>query len=263
MDPTNPRWQTSDERWHRNATFWKIIVGATAASAFTAVAVASCLGRDSAARDTHELTEPAYVETTAGTPAPVAQEQQLPEENPAPADNATPGAVIIVNNHAPAGPAPTTTADSTGGAAAVGQTETTAAGAAPAATGGSVTVIHGTPRANYNYSPRPVPYFETVSPAATDAPVAAAAPVAGHAGHAENDPKNRPAQPMTTAGPAGTPVAPGTAQSKGSNPAQPSMQAGAGPFITEAPFWTSSAMTPNRDAGAGAFDTERNRPAPR
>lgn len=242
MDPTNPRWQTSDERWHRNATFWKIIVGATAASAFTAVAVASCLGRDAAARDTHELSEPAYVETTAATPAPAEPAQ---------------GAVVIANDNAPAaGRAPTTppttpptTADSTGGAAAIGQTETTSAGAAVAPTTGTVTVIHGTPRANYNYAPRTAP------PAATDAPVA------GHAGHAENDPARRPAQPMTTAGPAGTPVAPGTSQSTGSNPATPSMQAGAGSFITEAPFWTSSAMTPNRDAGAGAFDTERNTPA--
>ncbi len=263
MDPTNPRWQTPDQRWHRNATFWKIIAGATAASAFTAVAVASCLDRDESARRSHELGEPGYVETTAGVPAPATS------------------LVVIVNDHAGEQPAaaPTTTADSTGGAALNGRTETTGAvtgtagsdtstgapngngngaNAANNPTTGTVTIINGTPRGNYSPRPvRPVP-FETVTP-----PPNATAPVAGHAAHADNDAANRqaPVQPMTTAGPGGTPVAPGTAQSQGSNPDTPSMQGGAGRFITEAPYWSSSAMTANPDAGAGRFDTERNTPA--
>src|SRR5690349_10775769 len=64
MDPTNPRWETSEQRSRRSATVWKIIVGAAGASALTAIVVASCLDRDEARRD---LEEPAYVETTSST----------------------------------------------------------------------------------------------------------------------------------------------------------------------------------------------------
>jgi hypothetical protein len=63
-------------------------------------------------------------------------------------------------------------------------------------------------------------------------------PNAGHASHANNDPNNR-----------------------GSNPESPSMSSGAGRFVTEAPYWSSSAWASNPEAGAGPFQTERNTPA--
>jgi hypothetical protein len=63
-------------------------------------------------------------------------------------------------------------------------------------------------------------------------------PNAGHASHANNDPNNR-----------------------GSNPDSPPMSAGAGRFVTEAPYWGASAFPTNPEAGAGPFQTERNTPA--
>ncbi|MDB4939162.1 MAG: hypothetical protein JWP87_6134 [Labilithrix sp.] len=250
MDPNNPRWETSEERRRRSATMWKIIVGALSASALSAMVVASCLDRDAGARRDVDTAEPAYVETTAAAQTPATT--------------------------TPVQPAPPSTADSTGGIAVNGRaadpastTETTGATIvnAPAAT--SVNVTSAPPAGAPSYSPRPAP-FETAAPAGagamslspgassgltvapgqtTDSANAAnaatdaanpdgGAPVAGHASHAANDPNNR-----------------------GSNPESPPMNAGAGRFVTEAPYWGASAFESNADAGAGPFQSERNTPA--
>jgi hypothetical protein len=248
MDPNNPRWETSDERRRRSATMWKIIVGALSASALSAMVVASCLDRDAGARRDVDTAEPAYVETTAGTQAPATAE----------------ATTAMTPTTAPAAPAPPSTSDSTGGIAAngraaqgAGTTETTRATIvnAPAAT--AVNVTSAPAAGTQGYSPRPGMSLSpgassglTVAPGQTtdanaDASVNAnsanpdgGAPVAGHASHAANDPNNR-----------------------GSNPESPPMSAGAGRFVTEAPYWGASAFESNADAGAGPFQTERNTPA--
>jgi hypothetical protein len=46
----------------------------------------------------------------------------------------------------------------------------------------------------------------------------------------------------------------------GSNPQAPPMSAGAGAFITEAPYWSGTAFPTNPEAGAGPFTTERSAP---
>jgi hypothetical protein len=249
MDPTNPRWLTSEERTKRSATMWKIIVGAAGASALTAMVVASCLDRDVARRD---LREPSFVETTSATPA-----------TPAPA----PGAI------------PTATRDSTGGIAPLANANAGANGGADEAPTGSTTVVTvpGTTlnntttitsaplatrvqpvnRASGDSStsgvagtttgapgatgPNAGPDGSNINPptnGATDAVAVPAGANAGHASHANNDPNNR-----------------------GSNPESPAMSGGAGRFVTEAPYWSSSAWTTDPEAGAGPFQTERNTPA--
>jgi len=193
MDPTNPRWHPSTARTKRGATIWKIVVGAAAASALTAVVVASCLDRDEAAR--RDLQEPAYVETTSGT-------------------------------------TPATTRDSTGGIAPGGAINggadeiagTTSITSAPMST-------RAQPRER-NYTPVPVPFERAngdsstsgtagttdfgnlhrdpngsvINPLTSGGPdltsiLMDAGPNAGHASHANNDPNNRDANaespPMT------------------------------------------------------------------
>lgn len=225
MDPSNPRWETSDQRTRRSATMWKIIVGAAGASALTAVVVASCVGGDVAQRD---LEEPAYVETTSATTT---------------TRTATPA----------------TTRDSTGGIAlpaAPNGGADTASAPAPTSQEGTTTVTSAPMAAQVfaqqhepNYTPVRVPFDRASgdsstsgvagTTAATTAGVSVdAGPNAGHASHANNDPNNA-----------------------GSNPDSPPMSAGAGRFITEAPYWSGTAWTSDADAGAGRFETERNTPA--
>ena len=257
MDPTNPRWQTSDQRTKRSATIWKIIVAAAGASALTAVVVASCLDRDVARRD---LDEPGFVETTSAT------------------TTATPVAGAPTTA---AASTPATTRDSTGGIAPNGADNGGAE--IPAGAPSSATTITSAPMSmpaqprQQSYSPVPVPFERAngdsstsgtagttgttdagnvhragpnagptgsnINPSTIGTTEAAAAsndagPNAGHASHANNDPNNR-----------------------GSNPESPPMTSGAGRFVTEAPYWSSSAWMSNPEAGAGPFETERNTPA--
>lgn len=236
MDPTNPRWMTSEERTKRSATIWKIIVGAAGASALTAVIVASCLDRDVARRD---LQEPSYVETTSGTtttpaPAPaVATATPTPNTTRDSTSGIVPPTVLTVpgttnNNNttitsapmAPRVPGPNGDSSTSGTA---GTTTTTTNGGTTAA------------------GPNAGPDGSNINPptnASTDAVAVPVGPNAGHASHANNDPNNR-----------------------GSNPESPAMSGGAGRFVTEAPYWSSSAWTSDPDAGAGPFETERNTPA--
>ena len=244
MDPTNPRWLTSDERTKRSATIWKVIVGAAAASALTAVVVASCLDRDVARRD---LDEPSYVETTSATTTS--------------ASTTTTAAAAT----------PATTRDSTGGIAPNGADNGGAeiAAGAPSSTTTITSAAMATPTQprQQSYSPVPVPFERangdsstsgtagttdggnvhstgpnagpmTNAAADTTAILNDAGPNAGHASHANNDPSNR-----------------------GSNPESPPMTSGDGRFVTEAPYWSSSSWTSNPEAGAGPFETERNTPA--
>lgn len=60
MDPTNPRWMSSRERYRLRATLWKIVVACVATAAITTVAVISCLDRvhDGAAGDPARIATP-------------------------------------------------------------------------------------------------------------------------------------------------------------------------------------------------------------
>ncbi|GAC1531622.1 MAG: hypothetical protein NVS3B10_26990 [Polyangiales bacterium] len=244
MDPTNPRWQTADQRMKRSATMWKMIAGAAGTAALTTVIVASCLDRDVAAR--RALDEPAYVETTSA---------------PSPAAGST---------------TPVTTRDTTGGIAPSGAVNRAAddlTGAGNASTTAITSAPMATPVRRLDFTPVPVPFERangdsstsgtaapidtnvhsggpnagptrsSINPEANGASDTAAlgnasGPNAGHASHANNDPSNR-----------------------GSNPESPPMTGGDGRFITEAPYWGSSAWTSDPNAGAGPFETERNTPA--
>ena len=253
MDPTNPRWETSEERTKRSATIWKIIVAAAGASALTAVIVASCLDRDEARRGT----EPAFVETTSVTAVtpPAAQPVAPVRVTPAPATRDSTGGVA---SGAADDSAPSATANGA-------TTSTTTVTSAPLATQvqprqmsySPVTVpfesangdtstsgTNGTgPGTNGAAGPNAGPNGSNINPPTNGATDAAslgvdAGPNAGHASHLNNDPNNR-----------------------GSNPQSPPMSAGAGRFVTEAPYWGASAWTSDPNAGAGPFTTERNTPA--
>lgn len=249
MDPTNPRWLTSEERTKRSATIWKIIVGAAGASALTAVIVASCLDRDVARRD---MQEPSYVETTSAvttgtTPAP-APAGAVPTANTtdstggiAPAGSTTvvtgPGTTINNNTTITSAPvAPRVQPGDRNYTPAPGTVER------PNANGDSSTSgVAGTIKAAPAAGPNTGPDGSNINPptnGATDAVAVPTGPSAGHASHANNDPNNR-----------------------GSNPESPPMTSGAGRFVTEAPYWSSSAWTSDPEAGAGPFQTERNTPA--
>ncbi len=236
MDPMNPRWETSESRTKRSATMWKIIVAAAGTSALTAMVVASCLDRDVARRDAHE---PAFVETTSVTTTSTTTAPSLPQAAPQAAATA---------------PA---TRDSTGGAAAGGADDTAGATTITSAPAAATPV----PGRQLNYTPVPVPSPNVNGDTSTSGTngvngvsgaggvngangKADAAPSAADAGSSRNDDARRVQDP-----------------NRGSNPQAPSYSAGAGGFVTEAPYWGASAWTSDPNAGAGPFTTERNTPA--
>ena len=152
MDPTNPRWLTSEQRRARSALFWKVFVGALAASAATTVAVATCHDRGGSAQ--HVVGEPSRVTTTGAFAEPVAATAATPPPAmpfPMPAPNAgvaeAPPAgttnvtsTVIINGVPQEGVTSTVLQASAAvrpppAQAVVTQPATTAAGAAPAAAG--------------------------------------------------------------------------------------------------------------------------------
>jgi hypothetical protein len=229
MDPMNPRWETSEARTKRSATMWKIIVAAAGTSALTAMVVASCLDRDVARRDAHE---PAYVETTSSvtTTTTATTTAATPPQ-------AAPVAVV----QAPA------TRDSTaaGGAAedsavTTSTINTTTITSAPAAT--------PVPGRQLNYTRGvPVPSPNVNGDTSTSGTNGANGANGAHGanGKAEAAPSARRVEDPN----------------RGSNPQAPSYSAGAGGFVTEAPYWGASSWTSDPNAGAGPFTTERNTPA--
>ena len=101
MDPTNPRWDTSDVRYRRQKLFWSVVAGSVAAVAASTMIVVSCLGRGQARHEPADLT---IVETPAA-PAPAAP---------------SPGTTIVINpvTAVPVATAPAPAAnDTTGGTA--------------------------------------------------------------------------------------------------------------------------------------------------
>jgi hypothetical protein len=69
MDPTNPRWEASERRRRRSATFWKTVVAAVAVVALSSVAVTAYRDRTEAERERAHARddEPGIVETTAAS----------------------------------------------------------------------------------------------------------------------------------------------------------------------------------------------------
>jgi hypothetical protein len=149
MDPTNPRWESAEARRDRSASFWKLVVTAATASAFTAVIVASCLDRDDEAQ--RDLMEPTVVETTAGTPSGTG----------APVSTSTADSVGGVA----ASPAPSPAAGATAPPMLPGPVPTTnVTNSTTVITSGEVErVQQSSGRPEQNYSPKPVP-FETATP---------------------------------------------------------------------------------------------------
>lgn len=95
MDPTNPRWDTSDVRFRRQKLFWAVIASGAAALAASTMIVVSCLGRGQAHREPDQLT---IIETTASPPQPtpamtivIAPLTQAPPATAAAANDSTGG----------------------------------------------------------------------------------------------------------------------------------------------------------------------------
>ena len=248
MDPTNPRWEHSEQRRQRSATFWKIIVGAAGAAALSAVMVASCLDRDEARRDRErDQREPAVVQTTAvRTPTAYA-----------------PGAATA----APAVVGPSTS-DSTGGVQAANTAATVTAPAAPTTIiNNNTTVTSGEVASGAQPAFTPA---QNTSTAATGTAGALGAPLTGGAATDAGAARTADGSPPGAAGSVqGRPDGGVTRDVRGnvndpnnpgSNPQAPPMSAGAGRFNTEAPYWSASSFPTNPEAGAGPFTTERNTP---
>ena len=219
---------------------WKIIVAAAGTSALTAMVVASCLDRDVARRDAQE---PAFVQTTS------VNTTATPGTTPV---TPAPQAAAVAVAPSPA------TRDTTGGVAAGGESADTAG---TSTTGTSTTTITSAPAATQaparqlNYTRVPVPFESANGDTSTSGTTGGngsngsggardAAPSATDGGATRNDDSRRVED-----------------RNRGSNPQAPPYSAGAGGFVTEAPYWGASAWTSDPNAGAGPFTTERNTPA--
>ena len=77
---------------------------------------------------------------------------------------------------------------------------------------------------------------------------------AGSAAGTSSDSTPAPTAPL----PPPPSLSPPPSPAQGSNPGAAPLTGGAGPFITEAPYWTSSALVSNPDAGAGQFHSDTN-----
>lgn len=228
---------------------WKIIVAAAGTSALTAMVVASCLDRDSARRDAQE---PAFVQTTSVTTT------ATPGTTPV---TPAPQAAAVAVAPSPA------TRDTTGGVAAGGESADTAGTSTTSTSTTSTTTItsgpattQGTAR-QLNYTRVPVPFESANGDTSTSG-------TNGSNGTSGTDGSNgtggaRDAAPSATDGGATRNDDPRRVEdrNRGSNPQAPSYSAGAGGFVTEAPYWGASAWTSDPNAGAGPFTTERNTPA--
>jgi hypothetical protein len=268
MDPKNPRWEASELRRKRSATFWKILVGAVSGAALSAVVVASCLDRDEARRDRErDQEEPGITETTAASP-PSTPTAYAPGADPA----AQPAAPPVV------GPS---TSDSTGGVSATATTSTAERVTAPPANPvGNTTVTSGDMRRPAPYTPGQPQFESAYGPNGVNGVAATAgAPVrsdanadgsgaanttqnpSGAADAGTNNNTNGQQNAAPDAGPQrdsrGNVIDP---NNRGGNPQAPSFSAGAGRFVTEAPPWSASSFPTNPEAGAGPFTTERNTP---
>ena len=206
---------------------WKIIVGIVTAAALTTVIVASCHDRRERAR--RDVAEPAYVETTGATAVGSGTEAQAAAEAEgaapvAPVVTAPPAITVIPPTPTPApgaaaATAPPSTNDSAGGIVGIPGSVVTAprVSAPPAYPPGS--------------APRLAPPFPTATatppPAATPTPDAATLSASPEGGTADASPRGAGSEPAPTTG--------------------------AGRFITEAPYWGSSAFPTNPEAGAGPF----------
>lgn len=167
MDPKNPRWMTTEERRARSARMWKIIVSALSGAALATMIVASCLDRD----DEAKLDEPGVTQTTAA-------------EAPAGGANDTSsglagggGAAGVPADQPLGGGAPP---DTNTGVANQGSNDTSTGAPMSRAPMTFERVDNLTINVSTNGAPG------TAAQGAV--PNGAAAPVAGHAAHQDNDP---------------------------------------------------------------------------
>ena len=220
MDPTNPRWDTSEVRFRRQKLFWAVVASSVAAVAASTMLVVSCLGSGHAQRD---VSETRFVETAA--PAPT---------------------TTIVINPVTQPAAPLATADSTGGPnERLGTTNVTSApisvqdaptpppvtAVVQPGTGAMVVPQQAVPRQSAPPARQPVDTSSGLS-----LPQRPVAPAAGAA-----------------ATPSAPSLSPTTSPQANSTQAAPSPTTGAGAFVTDSPPWAGSAFQSNPEAGAGAF----------
>lgn len=214
MDPTNPRWDTSDVRYRRQKLFWTVVAGSAAAVAASTMIVVSCLGRGQARHEPADLT---IVERPAAAPA-------------AP----SPGMTIVIN---PVTPVPVATApaanDSTGGTDdRAGTTNVTSAPIPQrTVTTAPIAVMVAPPAVAV-----PAPVVRQANDTSSGLPQRPVAPAAG--------------APLTQNAPS---LSPTIAPQNNSTQTAPSPTQGAGAFSTDSPPNTGSSFQSNPEAGAGAF----------
>ena len=225
MDPTNPRWDTSEVRYRRQKLFWSLIAGGAATLAASTMIVVSCLGRG---QERHQPAPLTIVETTAAqAPAPsAAPATSQPVTQAAPAT-----AVVVV---------PAAANDSTGGTN--DRTGTTNVTAAPLPQRALTTAPPGARGANGEG-------------AVVLAPPVAVPPAVRQPTDTSSGLPQQPVAPA--AGAAASPTAPSlsptTSPQANSTQAAPSPTQGAGRFITDSPPNSGSSFASNPEAGAGAF----------
>lgn len=217
MDPTNPRWDTSDVRYRRQKLFWTVVAGSVAAVAASTMIVVSCVGRGQARHEPADLT---LIETPAAT-APAAP---------------SPGTTIVINpvTAVPVAPATAPAAnDSTGGTDdRAGTTSVTAA----ALQQRTVTTAPPAVMAAPPVVAVPVPAVRQPNDTSSGLPQRPVAPAAG--------------APTTQSAPS---LSPTIAPQNNSTQTAPSPTQGAGGFVTDSPPNAGSSFQSNPEAGAGAF----------
>jgi len=198
-----------------------MIVGASASAALTVVLLFSV-------RDCRATTRTAIqTATTPATPTPT------PTMTPIAPATRTPTAAPSFSEPAPTGAVVTTTS-----------------GELDAGDDGGAPMVLATP----TVAPAPPPPPPPVVAEAEPPEAGTAAKDAGAVATAE--PAEPREEPTTLAGRIAKQLAGEDAGARPNPWAPPPMTAGAGSFVTEAPYWSASSFTSNPDAGAGRFMTE-------
>jgi hypothetical protein len=224
VNPIEKERALAARRRARSATFWKMLVSATAGAALAIIVVVTVRDRHAGRNDSPE---------------------EAREPTPRLVDSSSAAAAEPIG-------APTRAFDDTTGGdwsgSMGGSTTTTSAEIDAGEDATAVVRVPAVATAPPAMAP-PVPPVETTSDAGTlAAPDAALATTAQDAGALPSFDAGTPRTNATDAG-----IVDFTSQQPW---APPSMSAGAGPFATEAPYWSASAFVSDPNAGAGRFATE-------
>jgi hypothetical protein len=218
MDPPYKRPESELTR-ARSATFWKVIVSASAAAAVSIASVTWLHDRSDAREEAQH---------TQREPAAAVAARQLPR---VPASTAT--ELVVPSSDTALGASTTITTSARPDAVDIAARSSDLAAPTVALTAAPATRVATAGRAG-----------STDAGPTSDAPelTTAEASPAHDEGEARDASTSTPSPPPRKAAP---------------NPwAPPRMSAGAGPFVTEAPYWAASAFVSNPEAGAGRFITD-------